>query len=48
MFVIPKGYDLEIDFEAVLKKLAGRPIGIYASLEDAYGQTRAMAKGIAA
>jgi hypothetical protein len=47
-FVIPKGYDLEIDFEAVLKKLAGRPIGIYATLEDAYAQAREMARSMAA
>jgi hypothetical protein len=47
-FVIPKGYDLEFDFEAVLKKLTGRPIGIYATLEDAYAQARELAKGVVA
>ena len=47
-FVIPKGYDLEMDFEAVQKKLAGRPINIYASLEDAYAHAREMAKRLAA
>jgi hypothetical protein len=46
-FVIPKGYDLEFDFEAVLKKLSGRPIGIYTTLEDAYAHVHELSKVIA-